>query len=412
MDPARRRPGAATGPCRFPYGGPVNSTDVSSSSLVSPIGPVVGVIGAGQLARMTQQAAIALGVELRVLANSPDESAARVIADTRLGDYRDLAVLRDFAKGCDAITFDHEHVPTEHIRALTGDGFAVHPGADALVHAQDKAVMRERLTAIGAPCPSWRRIASAEDVVEFAEENGWPVVLKAVRGGYDGRGVWVCRSADDAAEVLDTGVPLMAEAFVPFERELAVLVARSPHGQGVSYPVVETVQRDGICVEVLAPAPGLDAEQAAEAQRIALRIANELGVTGLLAVEMFATRSGLVVNELAMRPHNSGHWTIDGARTSQFEQHLRAVLDLPLGSPSMTAPVVVMANLLGGDDPDLFSRYEHVMAHDPGVKIHFYGKEVRPGRKIGHVTAFGTDLDEVRARARHAAVYLSEGVYT
>ncbi|MEV8637624.1 5-(carboxyamino)imidazole ribonucleotide synthase [Streptosporangium sp. NPDC051023] len=385
---------------------------MSSSSLVSPIGPVVGVIGAGQLARMTQQAAIALGVELRVLANSPDESAARVIADTRLGDYRDLAVLRDFAKGCDAITFDHEHVPTEHIRALTGDGFAVHPGADALVHAQDKAVMRERLTAIGAPCPSWRRIASAEDVVEFAEENGWPVVLKAVRGGYDGRGVWVCRSADDAAEVLDTGVPLMAEAFVPFERELAVLVARSPHGQGVSYPVVETVQRDGICVEVLAPAPGLDAEQAAEAQRIALRIANELGVTGLLAVEMFATRSGLVVNELAMRPHNSGHWTIDGARTSQFEQHLRAVLDLPLGSPSMTAPVVVMANLLGGDDPDLFSRYEHVMAHDPGVKIHFYGKEVRPGRKIGHVTAFGTDLDEVRARARHAAVYLSEGVYT
>ncbi|MFF0573895.1 5-(carboxyamino)imidazole ribonucleotide synthase [Streptosporangium saharense] len=361
---------------------------------------------------MTQQAAIALGIELRVLANSLDESAARVIADTRLGDYRDLAVLRDVAKGCDAITFDHEHVPTEHVRALTEDGFAVHPGAEALVHAQDKAVMRERLTEIGAPCPPWRRITSAEDVTGFAAEHGWPVVLKAVRGGYDGRGVWVCRSAQDAAEVLASGVPLMAEAFVPFERELAVLVARSPHGQGVSYPVVETVQRDGICVEVLAPAPGLDPERAAEAQRIALKIAHELGVTGLLAVEMFETSSGLVVNELAMRPHNSGHWTIDGARTSQFEQHLRAVLDLPLGSPSMAAPVVVMANLLGGDDPDLFSRYEHVMAHDPGIKIHFYGKDVRPGRKIGHVTALGTDLDEVRERARHAAVYLTEGRYT
>ncbi|MFG1750770.1 5-(carboxyamino)imidazole ribonucleotide synthase [Streptosporangium sandarakinum] len=385
---------------------------MSSPSSAPSIGPVVGMIGAGQLARMTQQAAIALGVELRVLAGALGESAARVISDVRLGDYRELADLRDFAKGCDAVTFDHEHVPTEHVRALAADGLAVHPGADALVHAQDKAVMRERLAAIGAPCPPWRRIETAADVEAFGAEHGWPVVLKAVRGGYDGRGVWVCRSAEEAAEVLASGVPLMAEAFVPFERELAVLVARSPHGQGVSYPVVETVQRDGICVEVLAPAPGLDPEQAAVAQRIALNIAHELGVTGLLAVEMFATPSGLVVNELAMRPHNSGHWTIDGARTSQFEQHLRAVLDLPLGSPSMSAPVVVMANLLGGDDPDVFSRYEHVMAHDPGIKVHFYGKEVRPGRKIGHVTALGTDLDEVRARARHAAVYLSEGVYT
>ncbi|GLW05416.1 N5-carboxyaminoimidazole ribonucleotide synthase [Microtetraspora sp. NBRC 13810] len=370
------------------------------------------MVGAGQLARMTQQAAIALGIDLRVLAASPDESAARVVSSVRLGDHRDLGDLRDFAKGCDVLTFDHEHVPTEHIRALEAGGVAVRPGAGALVHAQDKAVMRERLTAIGAPCPAWRRVASAADVTEFAAEHGWPVVLKAVRGGYDGRGVWVCDGEEQAAEAVATGIPLLAEAFVPFERELAVLVARSPHGQGVSYPVVETVQRDGICVEVLAPAPGLDPEDAAVAQRIALGIADELGVTGLLAVEMFQTRAGLVVNELAMRPHNSGHWTIEGSRTSQFEQHLRAVLDLPLGSPAQTAPVVVMANLLGGDDPDVFSRYEHVMAHDPGIKVHFYGKEVRPGRKIGHVTALGDDLDTVRARARHAAVYLTEGIYT
>ncbi|MEU4571894.1 MULTISPECIES: 5-(carboxyamino)imidazole ribonucleotide synthase [Nonomuraea] len=377
----------------------------------SPIGPVVGIVGAGQLARMTQQAAIALGVELRVLANAPGESAARVIVDTRIGDYRDLADLREFGKGCDAITFDHEHVPTEHIRALAAGGLQVHPGADALVHAQDKAVMRERLTAIGAPCPAWARVSDAAEAVAFAQEHGWPFVLKAIRGGYDGRGVWVCRTEADVTEAFAAGVPLMAEAFVPFERELAVLVARSPHGQGVSYPVVETVQQDGICVEVLAPAPGLDPEEAAQAQRVALNIAHELGVTGLLAVEMFQTAGGLVVNELAMRPHNSGHWTIEGARTSQFEQHLRAVLDLPLGSPSMTAPVVVMANLLGGDDPDLFKRYEHVMAHDPGVKVHFYGKEVRPGRKIGHVTVTGDDLDSCRARARHAAVHLTTGEY-
>ncbi|GAA2642666.1 5-(carboxyamino)imidazole ribonucleotide synthase [Nonomuraea recticatena] len=361
---------------------------------------------------MMQQAAIPLGLELRVLANSPDESAAKVIVDTRLGDYRDLSVLREFAAGCDAVTFDHEHVPTEHIKAMAEQGVQVHPGADALVHAQDKAEMRRRLTEIGVPCPAWRTVETAADVAEFAAQNGWPVVLKAVRGGYDGRGVWVCDDENEAATVVANGVPLLAEAFVPFERELAVLVARSPHGQGVSYPVVETVQEDGICVEVLAPAPGLDAEVAAQAQRIALKIADELGVTGLLAVEMFDTADGLVVNELAMRPHNSGHWTIEGARTSQFEQHLRAVLDLPLGSPSMAAPYVVMANLLGGDDPDTFKRYEHVMAHDPGVKVHFYGKEVRKGRKIGHVTALGADLDDVRARARHAAVYLTTGEYT
>ncbi|RBQ17119.1 5-(carboxyamino)imidazole ribonucleotide synthase [Spongiactinospora rosea] len=374
--------------------------------------PVVGMVGAGQLARMTQQAAIGLGVDLRVLAGGTGESAARVISDVRVGDYRDLDDLRDFAKGCAVVTFDHEHVPTGHIAALAADGIAVRPGAEALVHAQDKAVMRERLTAVGAPCPPWRRVATEAEVREFGDEHGWPVVLKAIRGGYDGRGVWICDDPAEAAEVLGGGVALMAEAYVPFERELAVLVARSPHGQGVSYPVVETVQRDGICVEVLAPAPGLDPEHAAEAQRVGLKIANELGVTGLLAVEMFQTKTGMLVNELAMRPHNSGHWTIEGARTSQFEQHLRAVLDLPLGSPSMTAPVVVMANVLGGDDPDLFARYEHVMAHDPGVKVHFYGKEVRPGRKIGHVTALGDDLASVRERARHAAVYLSEGIYT
>ena len=258
-----------------------------------------------------------------------------------------------------------------------------------------------------------------------AEEWGWPVVLKAVTGGYDGRGVWVCGTPEEAAAVLAHPVAVFAEEHVAFRAELAALVARSPHGQAAAYPVVQTVQRGGVCHEVLAPAPGLPPGLAIQAQRMALELAAELGVTGLLAVELFATETGLLVNELAMRPHNSGHWTIEGARTSQFEQHLRAVLDLPLGDPRMAAPQVVMANVFGGPSgpgvsaearrlrqpasPDIFARYVHVMAADPGVKVHLYGKQVRPGRKIGHVTVLGSDVAGLRDRAARAASYLATG---
>jgi 5-(carboxyamino)imidazole ribonucleotide synthase len=284
--------------------------------------------------------------------------------------------------------------------------------------------MRERLSALGVPCPRFAPVASLADVTAFMGGT-WPierepkaragrVVLKAVSGGYDGKGIWVCESAGEVEDVLELGIRLMAEEFVPFRRELAALVARSPSGQGAAYPVVETVQVDGICREVIAPAPGLSKDVAVEAEAMALKIAADLGVTGLLAVELFETsRGGLLVNELAMRPHNSGHWTIEGARTSQFEQHLRAVLDLPLGScvpPEGT--FTVMANLLGGTDPDVFDRYLHVMAADPAVKVHFYGKEVRAGRKIGHVTIVAgpdDDVPEVRDRARRAASYLRWG---
>ncbi|WP_262403401.1 5-(carboxyamino)imidazole ribonucleotide synthase [Actinomadura sp. CNU-125] len=379
--------------------------------------PVVGMVGGGQLARMTQQAAIALGVPLRVLAGAPDESAAQVVADVQVGDDRALDDLRAFAKGCDVLTFDHEHVPGDHIRDLEASGVACRPGSAALAHAQDKLVMRERLGGFGAPCPAYAHLPAAEPVPAleaFAREHGLPVVVKAVRGGYDGKGVWVLDSLDDdavrlVADLRGQGLDLMVEEHVAFRRELAALVARSPYGQGAAYPIVETVQEKGICTEVIAPAQGLPDDLAVEAQNLALGIADELGVVGLLAVELFETASGLVVNELAMRPHNSGHWTIEGSRTSQFEQHLRAVLDLPLGSTEPTAPVTVMANVLGGDDPDVYSRYIHVMAHDPAVKVHLYGKESRPGRKIGHVTALGADLADVRERARHAADYLRWG---
>jgi phosphoribosylaminoimidazole carboxylase PurK protein len=372
-------------------------------------GPLVGMVGGGQLARMTCQAAVSLGIRVRVLAETPRDSAAQVCPDTQIGDYRSLPDLLALAGGCDAVTFDHEHVPGDQLAALEAASVPIRPGRAALRYAQDKLAMRRHLSQAGVPCPRFAPVTALADVTDFAERYGWPAVLKAVSGGYDGKGVWVCESAEQAAEVIAHGIALIVEEHIAFTAELAALVARSPYGQGGAYPVVQTVQRDGICREVLAPAPGLPAELASEAQSLALRLAAELGVTGLLAVELFQTPRGLLVNELAMRPHNCGHWTIEGARTSQFEQHLRAVLDLPLGAPEMTAPQVVMANVLGGDDGDLYERLHHVLAADPALRVHLYGKPARPGRKIGHVTALGSDVAELRERARSAASYLRWG---
>jgi 5-(carboxyamino)imidazole ribonucleotide synthase len=362
---------------------------------------------------MMQQPAIALGIGLRVLATSYQESAAQAVRDVRLGSHTDLDAVREFARGCDVVTFDHEHVPASVLEALEADGVVVHPGPTSLVHAQDKIVMREALMAAGVPCPQWAEVATAEEVAEFAVVAGWPVVLKTSRGGYDGRGVWVL---DDVAAVtalmatttLAPGARWLAEERVDFVQELSAQVARSAHGQAVAYPVVRTVQTDGICTEVVAPAPGLTDDEAVAAQRAALTVAGALDVVGMLAVEMFETRDGRVlVNELAMRPHNSGHWSIDGAMTSQFENHLRAVLDLPLGDPTAVATYSVMVNVLGGDKPDMYHAFLHCMARDPGLKVHMYGKDVRPGRKIGHVTVVGDDLDDLLARAHHAADYLT-----
>ncbi|HSR23462.1 MAG TPA: 5-(carboxyamino)imidazole ribonucleotide synthase, partial [Candidatus Eisenbacteria bacterium] len=309
------------------------------------------MVGAGQLARMTCQAAIGLGIGFRVLAASPVDSAALVCAGTVTGDYTDLGDLLAFARGCDVVTFDHEHVPGKHLAELeAAAGHAVRPGGAALRYTQDKLAMRERLRELGVPCPRHAPVTDVAGVSACAGEWGWPVVLKAVSGGYDGRGVWVCGTPGDAAAVLAHPVAVFAEEHVGFEAEFAAVVARSPHGQAAAYPVVQTVQRDGVCHQVLAPAPGLPAALARDAERMALELAAALDVTGLLAVEMFLAGGGLLVNELAMRPHNSGHWTIEGARTSQFEQHLRAVLDLPLGDPRMAAPHAVMANIFGAAD--------------------------------------------------------------
>lgn len=385
--------------------------------------PVVGMIGGGQLARMCQPAAINLGLTLAVLAESPDASAALAVPYAPVGSHDELERVRRFAAECDVVTFDHEHVPAHVLAALAADGVTMHPSPQALVYAQDKVAMRQRLTEIGVRCPRWAQVRTPQEVTQFAAGQ-WPVVLKTIRGGYDGKGVRLVDSADQAAEFFaevastqgspdrPAGEGLLAEEYVEFTRELAVLLARSPSGQAAAWPVVQTVQTDGVCTQVIAPAPDLPDDLAAQAIETGLRIAGELGVTGVMAVEMFQTTDATgapayLVNELAMRPHNSGHWTMDGSVTSQFEQHLRAVLDLPLGDPRAREPWTVMVNVLGAQHKELYSAYRHVMAADPALKVHLYGKAVRVGRKIGHVNVYGRDLAGVRERAEHAAGYLA-----
>jgi 5-(carboxyamino)imidazole ribonucleotide synthase len=354
--------------------------------------PVVGMVGAGQLARMTHQAAIALGLSLRVLADSPDDGAALVTPDVEIGAGSDAEALERFAKSCDVVTFDHEHVPNDLVAALGKAKVSVHPKAKALHFAQDKRAMRKKLESLGLPVPKWSNDASALPR---------PYVVKAVTGGYDGKGVWFVKEGDDLPPV-----DFIVEERIQIVHELAVQVARTPSGKTKCWPVVQTVQKDGICVEVIAPAPRLSHTLAAEAQALAIRIAEELDVTGVLAVELFEAPHGLVINELAMRPHNSGHWSIEGSSTSQFEQHLRAVLDWPLGDTRTRTPFTVMVNLLGGEHTDLAANLPAALAAVPNCSVHLYGKSARPGRKLGHVTALGEDLDETRARAQKAVAVL------
>jgi 5-(carboxyamino)imidazole ribonucleotide synthase len=391
--------------------------------------PVVAMIGAGQLARMTHQAAIAMGQTLRVLAVRPNDPAAQVTPDVVIGAHDDLDALRRAADGATALTFDHEHVPAELLEKLVAEGVTVAPPPEALIHAQDKLVMRRRLQSLGVPVPQFAEAESVDDVDAFAGRIGGPPVIKTARGGYDGRGVFLPTDLTGARDVvhrlLSAGAQVLLEERVTMARELAALAARSPFGQGAAWPVVETVQQDGICVTVLAPAPDLASETASEAEQLGLRLADALGVVGLLAVELFETTDGrLVVNELAMRPHNSGHWTMDGSTTGQFEQHLRAVLDYPLGATAPVAPLTVMANVLGAPQTPAMSvdeRLHHLFGRIPEARVHLYGKEERPGRKVGHVNVLGAAggspddceyVANVRERAERAAHWLSHAEWT
>ncbi len=375
--------------------------------------PRVGAIGGGQLARMMGDASGAAGVDFAVLAEAQG-SSAQAFAST-VGDYNLLSVVEEFAETVDVITFDHEHVPLDVLRALEANSVSVQPPSKALAFAQNKLRMRQRLSALNLPMPVWREITSADDLEEFIESVGGVAILKTPIGGYDGKGVRVVRSVADALDWLeninDFGGSLLAEEKVDFVRELAQLSARSVSAQFAAWPLVETRQVDGVCSVVIAPAPNASAEILERCEKIARAIAEDLGVTGVLAVEMFEARDGrILINELAMRPHNSGHFSIEGSATSQFEQHLRAVAGLPLGPTNLVAANAVMVNLLGTGDTNTFVEHFALAAErHPAAHLHAYGKAARKGRKMGHVTVVADELDFALAEANAAAAVLLQG---
>jgi len=359
--------------------------------------PRVGVIGSGQLAQMMLAPAAALGIDFISLANSANDSAAQSSPHV-VGDFTDLETVRKFARDCDVVTFEHELIPLSIIKTLESEGVKFLPSSNAFQYSQDKALMREKLAHL--PNPKWQ-------VVTQAPDWQYPAIAKSISGGYDGRGVWKVNSKEELAELLKEVPKLLLEELIDFDFEIAVMVARSPHGQAATWSPTRTVQRDGICIETVTPVPEFNETQSLAAQNLALQIAEEIKLVGVMAVEMFVKGEQLFINELALRPHNSGHWTIEGAATSQFEQHLRAILDLPLGETAMVAKWAVMGNVLGGAKSDMYRPYLHLMARTPALKFHQYRKEVRPGRKIGHVTITGDNLVELRQEVDHALAYMS-----
>ena len=360
--------------------------------------PTVGIIGAGQLARMSVAPAAALGINLLLFTESSNDSGAQ-ICEHVVGDYKNLAQLKEFAKKCSVVTFEHELVPLSVIKGLEEEGVRVYPSSNAFELSQDKAAMRKKLAGLPGP--------RSEVITDSSAITKYPVIAKKISGGYDGRGVWKINSEEELKEVLFENPTLLIEELITFDSEVAVMVARSAHGQATTWAPTQTIQENGICTSTITPAPLLNEETASRAQELALMIAEQVGLIGVMAVEMFVKGDQLFINELAMRAHNSGHWTIEGAVTSQFEQHLRAVLDLPLGDTSLTGAYAVMGNLLGGDKTDMYRPYLHLMARNPELKFHQYMKDVRPGRKIGHVNIVGENLLELTEIVQHARDYMS-----
>ena len=363
--------------------------------------PRVGVIGAGQLARMMAVPANDLGIPFTVFAGS-ESDGANAVARYVVGDYTNSADVLAFASNCDVITFEHELVPASVIRELENSGVKVYPRAESFQFSQNKILMRKKMQELGLPNPKWEESLDGTTTLEF------PLIAKVPTGGYDGRGVFVINDQKALTELANAvNGPLLLEEKLNLESEISVMVARSPHGQASTWPATLTIQRDGICIQTVTPVPGISESQAIELQQVALTIAQGINLVGVMAVELFIVDGKHVINELALRPHNSGHWSIEGAVTSQFEQHLRAILDLPLGSTALTAPFSVMGNVLGGEKSDMYRPYLHLMARTPALKFHQYGKEVRPGRKIGHVTMTGENLLELQHEVDHAVDYMS-----
>ena len=369
--------------------------------------PTVGVIGAGQLARMMVPPAVDLGISLSLFAGSSSESGAQVAPHT-VGTLSDTAAVLKWASNCDVVTFEHELIPQELITAIENSGVKVFPRAKSFTYSQNKIEMRRKMQELGLPNPRWQAYEGGAVELEF------PLIAKSISGGYDGRGVFVLNDERQLRDLhASIGKALLLEEKLNFDYEIAIMVARSPHGQAATWAPTLTVQRDGICTQTVTPIPDLSDALAQQTVQIALQIAQGIDLVGVMAVEIFVVGDHLIINELALRPHNSGHWSIEGAVTSQFEQHLRAVLDLPLGDTSLVAPFAVMGNVIGIEtqkDSNLYRPYLHLMARTPALKIHQYMKELRPGRKVGHVTLLGSDLLHLRSEVSHAVDYLSGAI--
>jgi len=369
--------------------------------------PTVGVIGAGQLARMMVPPAVELGISLSLFAGSPDESGAQVAPHT-VGSLSDIPAVLEWASKCDVVTFEHELISQELIEAIAQSGIKVFPSGSSFLYSQNKLEMRRKMEELGLPNPKWQEFDGSDFDLEF------PLIAKSISGGYDGRGVFVINDYQELISLHSKiGQTLLIEEKLNFDFEIAVMVARSPHGQAATWAPTLTVQQNGICTQTVTPIPNFSQALAHQVAQIALTIAQGVDLVGVMAVEIFVVGDHLIINELAMRPHNSGHWSIEGSVTSQFEQHLRAVLDLPLGDTSLVAPYAVMGNVIGIEtdkSSNLYRPYLHLMARIPGLKIHQYMKELRPGRKVGHVTLLGSDLLHLRSEVSHAVDYLSGAI--
>ena len=369
--------------------------------------PTVGVIGAGQLARMMVPPAVDLGISLSLFAGSSQESGALVAPHT-VGSLSDTKAVLEWASTCDVVTFEHELISQELIKTIAESGVKVYPSAASFIYSQNKLAMRRKMEELGLPNPKWQEFDGSSCELAF------PLIAKSISGGYDGRGVFVVQDLAELKSLRERiGANLLIEEKLSFDYEIAVMVARSPHGQAATWAPTLTVQRDGICTQTITPVPDLSDRLSTEVAHIALKIAQGIDLVGVMAVEIFVVGDHLIINELALRPHNSGHWSIEGSVTSQFEQHLRAVLDLPLGDTSLVAPYAVMGNVIGIEtdkSKNLYRPYLHLMARIPGLKVHQYMKELRPGRKVGHVTLLGENLLHLRSEVGHAVDYLSGAI--
>ena len=370
--------------------------------------PVMGVIGAGQLARMMIQAAVPLNIDVRILAKTTNDSAALIAPSVEIGDPSDAQAIVSFGEKCDFVTLDHELVSLAGLESLLASKVSVQPTPKTLRFAQDKLYQRKSFQAAGFPVPNFKKVQILDDFVEFGDLYGWPMAVKAITGGYDGRGVWIIDNLEAAekllAETQGADISLYAEEHVKIEKELAVLVARRPSGQLLTYPVVETRQEDGICHEVIAPAQ-ISNSVAQRAKKIGVDIAKFTEAGGIVAIELFLKSDGVIlINEIATRPHNSGHFTIDGTITSQFENHLRGVMDWPLGSTTMTSKFALMINILGTSEVDPTNQLP--LNHTTDTAIHLYGKIARAGRKLGHITSVGENVETVYRRAQELMRHL------